>query len=424
MARLVDTCFVIGFNFTHTSEADRSMVALNEEVQSKIYQRSEEAGLHSLVILSTCNRTELYGQGDGSAIKNLIHLYFEIAAVPEKFHANLHVQTGEKAIQHIFLVASGLASQIIGDLEILGQFKAAFKSAKTHGMLGGFFERMLNTCIQSAKEIRHETRITSGTVSLSYATAKILHNFNSAPDSKILVVGAGKFGTSIVRDVRHFMPEARLFITNRTLEKAEKVAAIFHGEAIPFDAYAARLNEFDVIITAIGNTEKYLITPTDLIPEKSRILIDMSVPKAIDKAVAQMEGIRLVNIDDASVVINQSLETRKSDLPTAFAIIEKYMEQFIAWSITFEKRDIIASWKNILVNMINKCPILGQYEPKEQRMMVKKSMAEFGIFLKNNPAIGKDAEDIISYFLKNHASIFEYYQGVHAPQFEYTNLNG
>lgn len=423
MTRLADSTFVIGFNFMNTPEADRSFVALNEAAQGKIYERAAAAGVQSLVILSTCNRTELYGRGDH--VETLRNLYFEIANIPSNLQENLFVATGENALKHIFLVASGLNSQIIGDLEILGQFKAACKTAKKRNMLDGYFERLTNTCIESAKEIRNETRITSGTISLSYAAAKILHDCHDKPSSKVLVIGAGEFGSSIARDVRHFLPAAELFITNRTLKKAEKVADTFNGSVIPFEEYTHRLSEFDIIITAVGNAQAYLVTPSSLNLEKGRILIDMSVPKAIDKEVAQMEGTRLVSIDDASRVINESMETRKSDLPLANAIVEKYLEKFLDWSAIFEKREVIATWKNMLAKMVDKCPVLRQFEPESQRKIMKQSMTEFSVYLKNNPSLSNDPNYIIQHFLRKHSSILSLYKGaVPVPLFEYNHVNG
>jgi glutamyl-tRNA reductase len=200
---MLDNCFVFGFNHQNTSESDRSRVALTEELTLQLMTLVDKSEISSLIVLNTCNRTECYGYGNSEHLKAV---YFKLMRLEEEFRERFMLLNGLDALKYIFSVAAGLQSQIIGDLEILGQFKNACKVAKKHGLIDGYFERLVNTCLQAAKEVRSETKITNGTVSLSYAAIKLLNKlgFNNQSTGRVLMLGTGAFGKNIARDLSVF----------------------------------------------------------------------------------------------------------------------------------------------------------------------------------------------------------------------------
>jgi glutamyl-tRNA reductase len=406
---MIKNCFVFGFNHQNTSESDRSRVALTEELTMQLMKLVDRNEVTSLIVLNTCNRTECYGFGNSA---HLMHTYFEMMQLDESFKNRFMLLSGEDALTYMFSVAAGLQSQIIGDLEILGQFKNACKLSKKSGLMDGFFERLMNTCIQAAKEVRSETKITNGTVSLSYAAIKLLNKigFTNQSTGSVLMVGTGAFGKNIARDLSVFLPKLDLFVTNRTLSKAEAVAKTYNGCVVPYESYQSELNSFTIIISAITNeTGDYLIKPSHFSGENSRIFIDLSVPKVIDPDVQQLPNSYFHSIDDAAQIINESLHQRKEHLPLAEKIIQKYLVEFVNWSKLYEKRGSISLWRTTLQNSVSMCPILNKLEETEKHRIVKKGLAEFSLFLKENPNLPNDPEFVVGHFRKHHPALLANY---------------
>jgi glutamyl-tRNA reductase len=406
---MLEKCFVFGFNHQNTKESDRSSVALSEELTLELMGVVNRDEVSSLIVLSTCNRTECYGFGN---VDYLMTTYFELMQLDDSFKERFMLISGMDALNYIFSVAAGLQSQIIGDLEILGQFKNACKLSKKNGLIDGYFERLVNTCIQAAKEVRSETKITNGTVSLSYAAIKLLNKigYNNQSKGKVLMVGTGAFGKNIARDLSVFLPKLDLFVTNRTLSKAESVADTYNGQVVPFESYQSELNSFDIIISAITNESgDYLIRPNHFYGVTNRIFIDLSVPKVIDPKVSLLENSSFHSIDDAAQIINESLHQRKEHLPLAEKIIQKYLVEFINWSKLYEKRGSISLWRTTLQNSVCMCPVLNKLEETEKQRIVKKGLAEFSIFLKENPTLPNDPQFVVNHFRKNHPTLLANY---------------
>jgi glutamyl-tRNA reductase len=406
---MLENCFVFGFNHQNTSESDRSRVALTEELTSQLMSLMDKQEVSSLIVLNTCNRTECYGWGNSDHLKVM---YFKLMQLDESLKERFMLISGMDALNYIFSVAAGLQSQIIGDLEILGQFKQACKLSKKNGLIDGYFERVVNTCIQAAKEVRSETKITNGTVSLSYAAIKLLNKlgYNNQSSGKVLMVGTGAFGKNIARDLSVFLPKLDLFVTNRTATKAEAVANTYHGKVVPFESYLNELNSFQIIISAITNDSgNYLINASHFIGDHTRIFIDLSVPKVIDPVVGQLPNSSFHSIDDAAQIINESLHQRKEHLPLAQKIIQKYLLEFINWSKLYEKRGSISLWRTTLLNSVTQCPVLNKLEESEKQRIVRKGLAEFSLFLKEHPTLPNDPTFVVNHFRKHHPTLLSNY---------------
>jgi glutamyl-tRNA reductase len=375
----------------------RGCYALNAEQQADFYQRGLQQGLSALCILNTCNRTEIYGCGNVDTARNI---YLNILRVKEEEPNDLMTLVGEDAVRHIFRVAAGLDSQVVGDLEILGQFKQAVQFAKTQKALNGYLERLSNVSIQSAKEIRTSTNLSSGTVSLSYAAVKYIKNHFGNEEKKVLIIGVGDFGKSIAQNVRKYLPKADLVLTNRTEQKAAQAAAQLHCRHYPFEALADAVREADVIISAVHSDGKQLIGLHHFQPgSRRKLLIDMSVPLSIDPQLGQMEKCRLVTVDEVSGEIERTIETRLEDIPLAHQIIDQHVQEFCEWADFLKNTESIRQWKSMMTGLSASCPHMQQFEPEERAVFVKKNLSAFTHYLRTHTHPDAPAKAVFQHFL-------------------------
>ncbi len=398
---MISNCFVIGFNHHHADVSERSYYAISEEQKQKIFQEAKEIDFPSLVIINTCNRTEIFGYGD---METAIKLYAKHTLNDFILKDKMMKLTGRDAIDHMFKVGSGLDSQIIGDLEILGQFKNAFHTAKKHHLLNGYFERLANHCVQASKEIRSNTELSGGTISLSYAIVKFLKDRDFIRNKKVLIIGAGEFGKGIAQNIKSYFPLDKLYLSNRTDSKAMLLAEKLSCNWFHFNEISARINDFDIVITAVSNAKNYLVEHNMIVNGNRKLFFDMSVPRAIDPSL-NSGGNELITVDDASSLINHNIENRKSQLPLALDILNKHLAEFIQWSEIYEKSDSIKTWKNLIVQLSLECPHINNMETPEKMRIIGKQMSHFANFVKSKNNLPKEPEKIIdSYLIENPGS--------------------
>lgn len=393
--------FVIGFNHHQSNASLRSVYTLRAEQKEKLLAEASGAGISSLIILNTCNRTELYGYG---RIQDAERLFFDVLGVRKSPAHKMITRQGREAILHMFRVAAGLDSQIVGDLEILGQFKRAFATAKEHQTVDGLFERLVNNCLRAAKEVRSRTRICAGTVSLSYAAMQYVKDYYNGRHCHVVILGAGKFGARIAANMHDYFPAARLSVCNRTKQKALELAAQFGASVIDFED-VAKLNEADVIISSVDDTGKFVLNTNNVRhSDKERLFIDMSIPLSIDPLIGQQPLNKLISLDEIGKVISETLETRKEDLPLADKIIEAHLDEWHAWLMQRDKSDSIREWKQRIQQLSMTCPALSQLSAVDKENMIRKSVAGFAAYIRQQPQLSGSAEDIISHFLTDEKS--------------------
>lgn len=394
---MITDCFVFGVNH-HSTETDiRGRFSLSSDNQALFYEKAADKNIKSLAILNTCNRTEVIGVGN---VDDALNLFFEINQLEQPLHNKVFVKQGKPAIEHVFNVASGLDSKVIGDLEILGQVKDAFHKSKKHGLLNGYLERMANNCVQAAKEVRHNTQISNGTTSLAYSIVKFFKGVDFPKSPKILLIGAGSFAKNITHNVIDYMHHAQLFITNRTDSRAEELAQHFHTiTAVPFSEWRSRLHEFDIVISAVTSPQNYLITEQDAAQLGHTYLLDMSVPYSISPELKQHIGNRLLTIDELSQMVNNTIEARKSEIPVAKQILDKNLQLFYEWSEFYQNSDSLKSWKQSLYEKVGQCPFLSKLPSETVEKYVGKSMSEFALHIKNHKVPPADTQKALNEFL-------------------------
>ena len=312
------------------------------------------------------------------------------------------MKTSEEALSHIFHVASGLDSQILGDYEILGQFKNACKFSKENGLLGPVFERMANICIQASKEIKTKTALSKGTVSASYAAIEILKDKIEEKPTKCLLVGTGKFGNNIAKNIKHYLPHFDLTISNRTYATALDIATANGFSLLPFEDLNDNIKDYDVIVLST-TADKYIVTPENLQNSRTRLILDLSIPQTVHPQCKYNSKLEILDIDSISAILDKSLENRKTYLPIANGILNTHIASFIDWNKFYEQRNQIVTLKNMLIEASNSCPHLARLDDAKKDELVKKTVASFVLELKQNNGMQLEPEEIVNKFMR-HAS--------------------
>jgi glutamyl-tRNA reductase len=302
----------------------------------------ESASLEENLVLSTCNRIEIYA----IARHKRDHI-MDIEGFLGRFHNlnifdykdRLYVHRDKAAVEHLFKVASGLDSMVIGEMEILGQVKKAYQEARESRTTGKVLNRLFEKAFHTAKEIRTETFVSRGAVSVSsvatHLAKKILGQLRG---KKVLIVGAGKMGEQSVLYLKN-EGIGSILVANRTFEKAWDLAARFGARAIPFEDFKSKLTEIDIVITSTG-APHYIIYKDDissLMPARKQrplFIIDLAVPRDVEAQVNQIDNVYLYDIDDLQKTVNETISLRRDELDSCFQIIRASSEKFLRWLVT------------------------------------------------------------------------------------------
>jgi len=321
---------VAGVNFRKTSLEIRNRFAFTHDKVAKIYQQGSSVGREDFFILSTCNRTEIYGiTQHPEALINLFSEYNGITA--NEIENYCFIKSGDEAVRHLFRVASGLDSQIVGDHEIIGQLKKAFILAKGSGIVSGYMEKMVNSALQTSKQVKSQTALSDGTTSVSYAVIQLLNQAiaDEAP-LNVCLLGLGKMGTLTLKNLKHYLPQHKINVINRNQLKAELAAGEYQVDYTPFANQQEALNKADIVVVATGADDP-IIYKADVTGTGIKIIFDLSVPSNVSADVREISHVQLYNIDELSKIVNQTIEQRKTEIPVAEAIVEKNFNEFRQW---------------------------------------------------------------------------------------------
>lgn len=322
--------YVAGISYKKADTQLRGQFSIHQEQYSRILEKADEAGFDELFILSTCNRTEIYGFA--GEVNDLIHLLCsETAGDENTFKEIAYIKNGVDALQHFYEVAAGLDSQILGDYEIIGQIKMAVKFAKEKKSLGAFLERLVNSVLQSSKAIKNQTELSGGTVSVSFAAVQyILKNVKAVATKNIVMLGTGKMGKSACRNIVDYSGTKKITLINRTNEKAAILAGEMGLIHAPLQDLPFRLAEADIIIVATNDSQPTVLR-SHLAGKSEKLIIDLTVPSNVESSVHSLQNITLVNVDELSKLKDETLAKREAEVPKAKAIIAEHMDEFIEW---------------------------------------------------------------------------------------------
>jgi glutamyl-tRNA reductase len=298
-----------------------------------------------VVVVSTCNRAEIYAAGDtdttAEAMAGFFGEYHGFAQ--DRMARHLYVRRGPDAARHLFRVAAGLDSLVVGEPQILGQVKTAYATASELKLTGALTNRLFHSAFTVGKRVRSETGLGEGAVSVSYAAIALARKiFGSLKGRNVLILGAGEMAklTGIhlqAQDVQ------QITIASRTLETAERLAAQLGGRAAPWSQLDDALGSADIVVTATAATEPVLTRARiELVmrPRRGRplFLIDIALPRDVDASVGDLDQVFLYNIDDLQTIVQENLTRRAAELAQAEAIVEEEVGRFSAW---MHSREII-----------------------------------------------------------------------------------
>jgi len=303
----------VAFSADHVEDALRAMLAL--------------AGVRESLVLSTCNRVELYAVGDPETtpfvLKAFVHRFHELREGVLDEHL-LH-RTGDEAVKHLFRVASSLDAIVVGEPQILGQVKEAYFRAATARTTGPVLNRTFHRAFSVAKRVRTETKIAAAAVSVSYAAVELARKiFGDLTGLSCLLVGAGEMGELAAK---HFVERgARLLVANRSFERAARLAETFGGAGREMSELPSMLNEVDIVLVSTGAPHHVVTKEMVQRAAKARryrplFLIDISVPRNVDPAAGRVEGVYVYDVDDLAAVVEENLDTRRAEAARAEAIV-------------------------------------------------------------------------------------------------------
>ncbi len=325
------TFYVIGLNYKKADIRTRGLFSIDSAVQTAMLMEAKDAGIWALSVLSTCNRTELYGiSSNPFQLIRLLCKYTKGSL--EDFDELGYVYKAEQAVRHIFRVGTGLDSQILGDFEVISQLRGCFKMAKEEEMLNTYMERLINSVIQASKRIKNETALSSGAASVSFAAVRyIMEHVRKTAQTKILLFGTGKIGRNTVENLVKHIPQAELVLINRTREKAEDLGLKFNLVVSDIEKLEEELKTTDVLIVATGSAVPTLTRVEVKKRKKPLLILDLSVPANVASDVGQLAGVRRIDLDTLSQLAQDTLSRRRAEVPKAEAIIEEIQQEFLDW---------------------------------------------------------------------------------------------
>ncbi|HMH29880.1 MAG TPA: glutamyl-tRNA reductase [Steroidobacteraceae bacterium] len=328
---------ILGINHKTAPVALREKVAFAEDrLVAALTTLREQIGVAEALILSTCNRTEVYWSGTASGS--------DLSQWLERHHGNdldlaasLYIHQESRAIEHAFSVASGLDSMVLGEVQILGQLKDAYRIAQESGSTGPILNKLFQAAFSAAKRVRTETRIGANAVSLASATVSLARRvYEDLSAHNALLVGAGDMNALTAR---HFMSAGikRMVIANRTLSRAQTLAAELNAHAVPLSDLDQELAAADIVISCTASLEPLISKRAVEAAIRARrrrpiFMVDMAVPRDIDPQVAELEDVYLFSIDDLQQLVDENIQQREVAAGGARLLITEEVARFLAES--------------------------------------------------------------------------------------------
>lgn len=330
------------------------------------------SGISEALILSTCNRVEItVASEDGVDARPAV----EAVMRGNASDSEIYRYEGRDAIEHLFRVAASLDAMVVGEPQILGQMKNAYALAKSAGAMNGLLDGVVSRAFSVAKRVRTETGIGQMAVSVSYAAVELARKiFGSLAGRSVLLVGSGKMSELAARHLRRSGAK-RILVTNRTLSRAEEMAAVFGGTAVDYSQFRQVLPEVDIVITSSG-APGYVIGPDEMQraitarKNKPMFVIDIAVPRNVDPAVNALDNVFLYDIDDLQGVVNSNLAERHKEAARAERIVAEEVERMLARLKVQEIAPVIVSLQEQLetirsaevVKALRKGGVMGERE--------------------------------------------------------------
>lgn len=372
---------VVGVNYRSAPVSIREKLSFIEsELPQAMQALQQQKSILENVIVSTCNRTEIYAVVDQLHtgrfyVKQFLASYFDIPM--EQFSQYLFLHEQDEAIDHLFRVTAGIDSMVLGETQILGQVKSSFLAGQEIGTTGTVFNQLFKQAVTLAKRAHSETAIGENAVSVSYAAVELGKKiFGSLKNKHVVILGAGKMGELAIKNLQGSGAD-RITVINRTFEKAEVLAGKFGGTAKPLNQLQCALLEADILISSTGSTDFVIDLELMQFVEKLRkgkplFMVDIAVPRDMDPRIGDLQNVFLYDIDDMQGIVEANLAERERAAKQIAGMIELEAEQFNDWLGTLGVVPVISALREkalgiqaeTMESIENKMPDLTDREKK------------------------------------------------------------
>lgn len=378
---------LIGVNHKTAPVSVREKIALANNYEAALERLGTDVGCEEYYLLSTCNRVEVIvcHEHNESIEDEIINFLFEGRLNIDDCRQYLYIYKGMEAVKHLFIVAASLDSMVVGEAQILGQLKDAYRHASTTGCTGLMLNRLLHKSFSVAKRVRTETGIGASAVSISYAAVQLARKiFGTLDNKKVMLIGAGEMAELAAE---HLVGQGvtSVVVANRTLTRAVDLAAKFNGSAISMDDLAVQLAEVDIIISSTG-AQHIVIEKKDvqgvMRSRRNRPLffIDIAVPRDLDPELNDLENVYLYDIDDLSSVVEVNKTARDQEALKAGCIVEEELVKFQTWMQDLVMTPTIQGLRNKISTIIEEelsrtMPRLTDIDGKQKKSIEKMALA-------------------------------------------------
>ncbi|MCZ8533064.1 glutamyl-tRNA reductase [Psychrobacillus psychrodurans] len=372
---------VVGVNYrTAPVEIREKLSFVEAELPNAMQALQDQKSILENVIVSTCNRTEIYATVDQLHtgkyyVKQFLANWFDIPL--ENLSTYLFVHEDDQANNHLFRVTAGIDSMVLGETQILGQVKKSFLNGQENGTTGTIFNQLFKQAVTFAKRAHAETAIGENAVSVSYAAVELGKKiFGSLNHKHVVILGAGKMGELAIQNL-HGSGAEKVTVINRTFEKAKELASKFDGNAKPMDELQCALLEADILISSTGSTEFVIDLELMQFVERLRkgkplFMVDIAVPRDLDPRIGDLPNVFLYDIDDLQGIVEANLAERERAAQQINQMIDTEIEQFNDWVTTLGVVPIIAALRQkantiqaeTMASIENKMPNLTDRERK------------------------------------------------------------
>jgi glutamyl-tRNA reductase len=337
---------LVGLNHRTAPVEVRELVSYTAEQTSRAASELRSRGiLEETLVLSTCNRSEIYGVPPETSHESAVGLSSFLSEFhkvqPDILSVSLYHHYDRQAVRHLFRVSAGLDSMMLGEAEILGQVREAYKFAYEQGATGPVLNRMFQAALEVGKRVRSETELGTRPTSVASAGVKLAERiFGKLGQRTALVLGAGTISEQVMLQLRD-RGIGQLLLMNRSLERAEKLATEFRGTVVPWGEWDDALLSPDVIVSSVAAEEPILertILERAMSARANRALfiMDLGLPRNIEPAAAEIYNVYLYNLDDLGGIVQQSRAMRENEIPRAETIVDEHVGKFLSWQASVE----------------------------------------------------------------------------------------
>ncbi|MGY2134777.1 glutamyl-tRNA reductase [Hymenobacter sp. HD11105] len=347
----------LSLSYKQAPLAIREQVSLDEEACDKLLAYLHRQGLTDLLVLSTCNRTEVYYAAETDQSHTIMMALGHVKGLAVTYAWQTYFTSftsASKAVQHLFEVALGLDAQVVGDMQISSQVKRAYQRSADANVAGPFLHRLLHTIFATNKRVQQETAFRDGAASSSYATLELVQELTATlSQPRVLIVGLGEIGTDICRHFGKSKRFAQVTICNRTAATSAALATECGLQVLDFADLIQGLQEADVVISAISTPSPFFTREllAGLAILSPKFFIDLSVPRSIAAAAEQVPGVLVYNIDAIQNKASEALARRVAAVPHVRAIIAESIAELLEWSRTMQVSPVIQKLKSTLEEM-------------------------------------------------------------------------